>query len=299
MKITYSKAGVRVIVAIGAALGACQALAACSADEHSAASAARALSRPVTAQEARLLDRAEQVLTRACMAGRGFELFVVPKSVAAGGARFAYVVDDVAWARRHGYGRDLDRRLAMRGAADPNQRYFAGLSAARRKAALRALNGARPLGLRARLPNGVLVTKSDRSCTSQAQRALYGDLALWFRVSMVTQNLRAVRFGRVVADRQFAAALRRWARCMRAAGHRYENPGEARDAATRSRRRTEKRIAVAEATCAHATGLGDVAQRLDRRYAAVVLNEHRLQVRTARSLQRAALPRARQVTRGE
>jgi hypothetical protein len=210
-----------------------------------------------------------------------------------------YVVDDVAWARRHGFGSDLERRAAKLGRSDPNVRYFLSLSPSRKNAALRALNGARPEGLEARLPSGIVARRSDSSCTSQAERELYGDLQGWYRASKVAGSLFGVRVGRVMAHPSVVAATRRWATCMRVKGHPYSSPSQARYGATRSggsrHRMTERRIAVAEATCARVTGLSVTARRLDRMYAAAVRDQYRADIAVARGLQLAALRRARSI----
>jgi len=249
----------------------------------------------VTAQETKLLDRAEQILVRRCMRRHGFKLWITPRIVLPHAARFRYVVDDVSWAQKHGFGADIDRRVAKLGRSDPNGRYFSSLSPSRRKAALRALNGERPEGLEARLPSGMVVRRSDSSCTSHAEGALYGDLQQWYRVSKIGGSLTGVRAGRVTAHPSFISATRRWATCMLAKGHPYSSPYEARDVASSKHQITQRGIAVAEATCARATGLSETAHRLDQMYAKEVLNEYRADIAAARGLQLAALLRARSI----
>jgi hypothetical protein len=122
------------------------ALSACGSEQRSAAAATPASPRAVTAQETKLLDRARQILVRRCMSRHGFKVWITSRTVLPHARRFLYVVDDVAWARKHGFGADIERRAAKRGRSDPNMRYFSSLSPSRRKAALRALNGARPEG---------------------------------------------------------------------------------------------------------------------------------------------------------
>ncbi len=282
-----------------AVLTSCLALTGCAVDRGGATDATSAVPRPVTFREADLLHRAEQTLVSRCMARHGIRYWVTLRLPESWTARFRYVVDDPSWAHQHGYGADLDRRSATLGRADPNRRYFASLSPARKRLALRALNGARPEGLQARLPSGVRLSRSDSSCTSRAQRSLYGDVARWFRASTVVQGLTAIRVGRVTADRAFIRATRRWAACMRAKSHPYASPFEARDAATRStaprHSLTERRTAVAEATCARVTGLSATARRLDRVHALDLQHAYRSEVAAERGMQLAALPRARSV----
>lgn len=291
----------RYTTAVLSAFTACCALSGCVTNQRSAAEATPVLPRTVTAQEVKLLDRAEQMLVRRCMSRHGFKLWITARSALPETARFRYVVDDIASARKHGFGGDIERRAAKLRRTDPNARYFSSLSPSRREAALRALNGERPVGLEARLPSGIVVTRSDRSCTSQAERALYGDLERWYRVSKVVGSLTGVRVGRVTTHPSFVSATRRWATCMADQGYPFSIPPEAREAVTRSsasrRPIIERRIAVAEATCARTTGLSGTAERLDGMYARDVRNEYRAVVAAARRLRLAALPRARNIDR--
>jgi len=285
---------VRTAAGVIPALAVAGALAGCGAQQHAAVAVPPALPRAPSAGETRLLDRAEQTLLGDCMQRHGFRFWVVARPAPPATARFPYVVDDTPWARAHGYGSDIERRGARAGRADPNRRYFHGLTPARQRAAVRALNGVRPEGLTARLPSGIVARRSDRSCMSQAQRALYGDLQAWFAASTVTDNLFGARAGRVTSDPSFAAATRRWSACMRASGHRFAAPLAARAAV--SGRDGERGVAVAEAACAVSTGLSATVRRLDRRYQRAVDREFRTAIATTRRLQREALPRARAVT---
>ncbi|MEU4642959.1 hypothetical protein [Micromonospora sp. NPDC023814] len=202
----------------------------------------------VGADDRRVLGLAEQLLTRECMRRAGFELWVVPPVPADQLRAFPYVVDDVAWARAHGFGTDLVAATDERRRADPNQRYFAALPAERRVAALAALNGARPEGLEARVPSGGVVRRSADGCTSEAQRQLYGDLPAWYRSSKVVADLSYLRQRRVLAeppadrdgdlaDPAWTAALRPWSRCVRQQGYPVDTPDPLREAVvTRGRR---------------------------------------------------------------
>ncbi len=258
--------------------------------------------RPLTEPERDLLYDAEQQLTRSCMAARGFRMWAVPRRPLPEDRDFPYVIDDVRWAARHGYGSDLQARREQVRAADPNQRYFAGLSAADRQRAVAAYNGAQSADrLEVRDPNGMTVGRMADGCTAEVQERLYGDLATWFRVDVVTGALPALRQQQVAADGEFKAAVKKWSACMRERGLNYADPYQARAAfkdnaaATRTagRQRQEVRTAVAEAECARDTGLTTTVRRLDRRYEARLRDQYRDEVRSKLRLERAALPRAR------
>ncbi|MEW2417265.1 hypothetical protein AB0953_26560 [Streptomyces sp. NPDC046866] len=258
------------------------------------------------AAEQRVLARAEQVLIGRCMGERGFAYAVTepPDPQAEGARSFPYGIDDVAWARAHGYGGAEERRAEQARRDDPNQRYFRQLSPDRRAAARTALMGPSPEGLTAEAPTGMTITASTRGCTAQAQRALYGDLAAWFRVKVVTMNLRPVREARVRKDPRYADAVAQWAACMAAAGRPYPTPDASRQAAAGYREAlppaeadaAEAGLAVVEATCATGTPLARVSRTLDRAYGEELRAQHRQDLALRWRLQLGALPKAQRVT---
>ncbi|MEV6583105.1 hypothetical protein AB0M92_33660 [Streptomyces sp. NPDC051582] len=258
--------------------------------------------REPSAAETRLLERAEQILISRCMDGRGFP-YAVTEAPDADARSFPYGVDDVEWARAHGYGGRDERAAAQAREADPNQRYFRGLSASGRAAARTALMGSAPVGLSATAPTGMTITASPEGCIADAERTLYGDLATWFRVKVVTMNLRPVRETRVHEDRQYADAVGQWAACMRAAGRPYAGPDASRQAAARfgesmppaEADAAEAELAVIEATCASGTPLARVSKALDHTYGEQLRARHREEIALRWRLQNGALPMARQV----
>ncbi|HET6550800.1 MAG TPA: hypothetical protein VFG79_20220, partial [Solirubrobacter sp.] len=181
--------------------------------------------------------------------------------------------------------------------ADPQTRFFEALPARRRAAALAALNGARPVGLRAVMPGGGVLQRSDHGCTSAAERRLYGNLRRWYRISRSTDELREVWTARVLTDSRYRAGVRRWAACMRRRGRPYRTPAAARARALApgAPPGLATRIAVAEARCAHRSRLAATARRLDAAYRRRVRASYRTQLRARARMERAALPRARAV----
>jgi hypothetical protein len=83
---TRRSSGVRSTAAVLSAFTACLAVSGCGDDHGAAAHAAPALPRPVTAQEAELLDGAEQSLVGRCMSGHGFKFWIPPHRPRAGSA---------------------------------------------------------------------------------------------------------------------------------------------------------------------------------------------------------------------
>ncbi len=247
--------------------------------------------------DSQVLHDAEQVVLRDCMAKAGFEYRITPPPSVPDQREFPYVVDDVEWARKHGYGSDIQQQLDALRAEDPNQRYFRSLPADRRSAAAAAANGSRPGGLTAKDPDGLTVTHSDQGCRTEVFRELYGDPQTWFQTSTTVNGLKSVRMKRVMADSEFTAALVPWSACMHAAGYDYASPAElrARQPEQPLPVADEQRMAVAEATCAGQSGLAAIAKQLDAHYEAVVAQQYQAALDTQHRLQQAALPRAREL----
>lgn len=305
MALLRSPAGGRRLVAVGAVV-ACAALAVPAVvhavsdpPSHSTAST-RQPAREPTSREKSLLFTADQILLRDCMARHGFVYLPVKENPVPDAREFPYVIDDVAWARQHGYGSDIQRALAEVRATDPNQRYFSGLPSGRRAAALKAANGERMEGVTARAPDGVVAQRSSGGCQSEADRTLYGNLQEWFQAKFTEDSLTGMRQSDVNGDPRFAEAVKPWAACMRKAGHPYPSPARLRAQLPPPEhplpRTEEVRIAVAEARCAISSGLARTADELDRQYADKLRRQHRTAVGTRLRLQHAALPRARAVT---
>ncbi|WP_327040771.1 hypothetical protein OG400_25145 [Micromonospora ureilytica] len=261
-------------------------------------SADLAPARPVGPEDRQILIRAESLLTRDCMIRAGFRMWLGTPPPADELLSFPYVVDDVAWARKHGFGSDLVEAVDARRRTDPNQRYVSGLSPERREAYLAALNGARPEGLEARLPSGGLLRRSAEGCTSEAQRRLYDDLAEWYRSSKVVVDLTYLRHRRVLADPAWTTALRPWARCLRQHGYTADTPDRLRESVGPRGRTDEIAAAVAEARCAQ-DGLAATTRALDARHGDELTAAYHQDVVAKNRLERGALPRARAVVAAE
>ncbi|NUS11762.1 MAG: hypothetical protein HOY69_10225 [Streptomyces sp.] len=251
-------------------------------------------------QELSLLHEAGQILLRDCMRRKGFKYQPVKENPVPEARDFPYVLDDVAWARAHGYGTDIQQELSELRRTDANQRYFRGLSAKRRAAALTAANGSRPLTVSAKAPDGMLFQRSPKGCQSEADATLYGNLQQWFQAKVTADSLTELRRARVTEDPRFAKAVKPWSACMRAANHPTTSPADLRTATGSRRsplpRNEEIALAVTEARCAHTSGLAKTAQTLDQQYARSLARQYRPAVRTYRELQLNALPSARALT---
>jgi hypothetical protein len=239
------------------------------------------------------LHLAEQLLTKECMEKRGYKYWVEERPAPDGPSLFPYVVDDPAWAARHGYGNDIYRAQQREALRDPNQRYFRSMPADRAPELVSALNGPRPEGLSVRLPNGIQVTHSDQGCVAEAERALYKDLPAWFRATRVATSLAGMRAGMVVADKRYLAALKPWARCMKAKGYTYPSPAEARAGSGSA-------SSPSSGPGSGSDTLSAVVKSLDAEYRAELRRRHPGPTADLDRLRREALPRARTiVARGD
>ena len=248
----------------------------------------------VSAADENTLDLAEQLLTRGCMGKAGFEYFIVPQNEVPDNKDFPYVLTDVAWARKHGYGTDIQHELQV---ADRNRSYFATLSAARKRAASVAEYGPSPTGVTAKMPDGPVYTHSQQGCQASAERSLYGDLQTWFQAKMFALDLDEMKVDKVKADARYTAATAAWAACMKDAGHPFENPDKLRaslpDTDETKPTASEVQLAVTEATCGNSTGLAKVVATLDAEYTTRLDQTYASEVDKHRQLELAALPAAR------
>ncbi|HET6548930.1 MAG TPA: hypothetical protein VFG79_10760, partial [Solirubrobacter sp.] len=94
------------VVALAAVLAACG-----DARRPSAAHAGRAVDAPAPAGRTQTLERARDELIRDCMRRRGFDYPPPARGAARRERLHPYVLTDVAWARRHGYGGDVRARV--------------------------------------------------------------------------------------------------------------------------------------------------------------------------------------------
>ncbi|MBQ0853861.1 hypothetical protein J8N05_37485 [Streptomyces sp. BH-SS-21] len=266
--------------------------------------------RELTRAEQGKVEHAEERLIQQCMRRQGLDYRVVPRVDADTDRAFSYrlVWDDVAWARKHGYGERLRRAFfeeRERGqAVSPGK----ALSSAERERFATALQGPSdtPM-LSVRLPAGGTVRSPNGGCTRTARDELYGDARAFFHADKIATNLSAVYMPRLMRDPRFTAALKAWSRCMRSeTGRVYADPEAARaDAQKRSEGLSDERahavavgIAVAEAECARGITLHSTLVRLDGEYGAPVRERYAEEIADDRRMKLTALRRADRLEAG-
>lgn len=260
--------------------------------------------RELTHAEQAFVERTEEQLIKTCMERKGFRYWPARVESARERQGGGYVQHDVAWARKHGYGGELDARAERARRADRNTAYARKLTRPKLVRYDTALDGSPDDGLvSVDLPGGGTVRTTTGGCRAKAESRLYGDFPSWFRAKKIARNLSAVYVPDLVKDTRFERAVRDWARCMNEAGHPYADPPAIRAALPRLTRDTsraearalEVKLAVAEATCARSTPLFRTARDLDREYRKEKLAPYRADIASYRRMNLTALAQAKAV----
>jgi hypothetical protein len=93
------------------------------------------------------------------------------------------VLDNIGWAKKHGYGGRFKRQAEQARRNGPNGTYADALPRHERLRYRKVLDGTPSQGmLSAALPGGGSVMTLRRSCHVEAKSRLYGDFKPWFRV---------------------------------------------------------------------------------------------------------------------
>ncbi|HEU5160075.1 MAG TPA: hypothetical protein VFU43_23965 [Streptosporangiaceae bacterium] len=260
--------------------------------------------RPVAAAttDTELLHRASERLIARCMARHGFAYAEQPPP-SAPEQDFHYVLDDVGWAREHGYGTLLGRPGGWD--HDANFGNLAKLTPERQRAWQRTLLGS-GRGLAVDLPGFGRVSAPDNGCTAEARRTLYGDLAGWYRARRIVDHFDSYVAGQVSGAAEYRAGLAAWAACARKRGYAASSPRELRELIARQTPRfageraggREVAAAEAEAKCATSTGFSQTIGALERRYRPEIERRFARELDALKSFERRAIPRARQTLAG-
>lgn len=258
--------------------------------------------RPVAATNDELLHRASERLIAGCMARHGFAYAEQPPP-SSSEPDFRYVLDDVGWARKHGYGTLLGRPGAWD--KDANAGNLEKLAPERQRAWQRTLLGS-GRQLVADLPGLGRVAAPDNGCTAEARGTLYGDLAGWYRVRRIVDHLGSYTAGQVVVASEYRIGLAAWARCVRERGYAASSPPELRELVARQApesfaepaRAREIAAAETEAECATSTGFAQTIGALERSYRPQIERRFARELDALKSFERNAIPRARQTLIG-
>ncbi|MGX1908588.1 hypothetical protein ACWIID_06985 [Streptomyces phaeochromogenes] len=265
----------------------------------------RSQGQELTDAEQILVQRAEELLVKKCMERKGFSYWVGPTTSVEERGGYGYVLDDVGWAKKYGYGGQLEKEAVKARLNDPNLAYIEKLSPAEAVRYDKALAGdeSGPT-LSAELPGGGTVRTPRDSCRADAKDQLYGDFETWFRVKKTAENLTPLFVPDLLRDKRLVKALRVWATCMREAGHPYADPPEVRaeleelteGLSSEEAHSTEVELATTEAICATESSLADTARTLEREYRDKALRQYDDDFAAYQRMEVAALPRAEDIT---
>jgi hypothetical protein len=257
--------------------------------------------RTLTAAQERQLYDAEQALIKQCMNRRGLSYWREPQHPMPEDRPFPYVLTDVAWADKHGYGEDIIAARERINLSDLNQIYFKSLPVERRRYALASFNGT-TTDIQVRLPEGGVIARSSQGCMAEAEQDLYGSVREYYTMTVLDETLTTERQNDVLTDARWLGALPRWSTRMSREGFHYDSPAVLRNDLTRLRRRggfrAERRLAHSEARCAVVTGLSRIASALDQAYRARIEAEHPEVIESLAALRSYGLKRAAQIGLG-
>ncbi|NNN34351.1 hypothetical protein HLK59_29105 [Streptomyces sp. S3(2020)] len=255
------------------------------------------------AEQLRIAD-AQQRLIKRCMARKGFEFWEAERLGLEESRTLGWVTDDVAWANEHGYGSRIEAKHERARLTNRNVAYRKDLSDGRRAAYDKALDeGIDAPVITAEVPTGGTVRKRVGGCVAEAEKQLYGDRVAWFRAEKTVMGLQPLYVPELLADKRFTAALASWSRCMARSGHTYRTPQMARQAAVEKGLKigpgkafeAERKLAVADATCAKNTSLRSIGNERESHYVNKLRGRYGSDLGTYARLQLRALARAAKV----
>jgi hypothetical protein len=257
--------------------------------------------RDLTVAEEVEVDRAEEKLVEKCMERQGHPYWPVPVAGIEQRKAGVYVVDDVDWARRYGYGRPFDIAAEEAQRSSPNATYHNSLPKQERIRYSRALGGDFEDDISVELPAGGTVRAPREGCIAEAQERLYGDHPTWFRVKKTVTGLTPLYVPRIHRDMRLVTAVTAWSRCMNESGNPFKNPDEIRQKReslvkgmnASQAQSAEVKLAVAEAECARKTSLGKTARSLEAEYREKTLRDYSEEFATYQQMRMTALSRAR------
>lgn len=257
--------------------------------------------RDLTVAEEVEVDRAEEKLVEQCMERQGHRYWPVPVAGIAERKAGAYVVDDVDWARKYGYGRSFDIAAEEVRRSHPSITYPNSLPEQERIRYSRALDGDFGDAISVDLPAGGTVRTPRGGCYVEARERLYGDYPTWIRVKKTVTGLTPLYVPRILRDERLVTAVKAWSRCMNESGHSFKSPDEIRQKRdslvegmnASQAQSAEVKLAVAEAECARRTSLGKTARSLEAEYRDKTLREYPEEFATYRQMRMSALSRAR------
>jgi hypothetical protein len=236
-----------------------------------------------TAEDGRVLDRAEQILDKRCMNRLGFQYILDPSAWQASVDDRPYVpgigptrTEALAVAQRMRTGYHLYSAYHP-GKVPPNDQYVRSLSPAEQARYVRALFGPHSAYQKIHEPGGGSLSFPTKGCVAKGQRQLYGTPLTFQEVSVFPGDWLAQLGRKTTSEPAVVAKGKPWSRCVTAAiGIHFPTPDAiverlkreyATEGATTAMHRREIAYAVADARCQFRSGLATVYARIFRQLA--------------------------------
>ncbi|MCW2904638.1 MAG: hypothetical protein JWO67_6903 [Streptosporangiaceae bacterium] len=157
--------------------------------------------------------------------------------------------------------------------------------------------------IRVKLPGGSEVETSSQGCLADAQKQVFGSIERMLKSESFAGNLPAQARNRANADPRMRKLNALWSACMTKQGHAgLADPALAHSKAAESYRngdrRTEIKIAVADATCEQQIHYAPQRKRLEDLYYTAALHHYEPEIAAVYEMNKGALARARTVLAG-
>jgi hypothetical protein len=244
----------------------------------------------VSAAGVRDLAAAEQDLITSCMHTAGFRYWpVVPASSRYLQPLFA-MPPSVQTARQHGFG--------SAGKADPNEAYVEGLGKSAQAAYGVALGGQMSSGpqVKVTIPQGGVMGHSAQGCQAAAESHLYGSFRSWYAASTFVGEVQAILQSDVADSSQMTAAVKAWRRCAAARGYHWAALAQPEFAPSPGSNTGQ--AALADAQCAAAAHIPEIAAGVAWQYASKLDAEYGKELNAYQLMQQRAAPIARKILSG-
>lgn len=260
--------------------------------------------RDLTVQEEIDVERAEQRLVKACMKRKGYPYWEMPVPGVDERKVGGYVTDDVAWAKKYGYGRFFEERSEEIRRTHPTTIYQNKLRPEGRAAFTRALDGDSGDRVSTELPGGLGTVNTPRGgCANEARTKLYEDAEAWFVTRKTIEGILPLYGQDLLEDTRFTKSVAKWSRCMKEAGRPFGDPARLRqnrmkvteEMSSARAYKFDKGLAVLDATCAKKTSLGKTLRTLEASYREKVLEQYEKEEDDYRRMRLHALRQAKDV----
>lgn len=241
--------------------------------------------RTVTATSTSVLYPTEQLLIAYCMQANGFSFRPALTAPVSPEELFPYGITSLAWARQHGFGRQLVADDQGPATASDNE-YGAVLDGP----------GPNGPGVTVRVPTGEIDGHSTQGCRAYAEGVLYGNYASWFKLDTVHSDLSQLVQQLVQQNPAYQESVSRWSHCMSGYGYSFGSPAAAMDHFLTGEPAPAEadavKVASTESTCLSSVGMTGLIKQLTVTASSEVHKQYAAVLQAYDSAQRRAVPAA-------